>query len=30
MGFEDNPYPIHLFEVGGVFFLTRIIQKKDS
>jgi hypothetical protein len=22
MGFEDNPYPIHIFEVGGAFFYT--------
>ena len=30
MGFEDNLYPIHLFEVGGVFFLTRIMQKQET
>lgn len=23
-------FPIHLFEVGGVFFCTRIIQKQES
>jgi hypothetical protein len=28
MGFEDNPYPIHLVEVGGVFFYSLIIQKQ--
>jgi|688.fasta_scaffold04246_5 hypothetical protein len=30
MGFEDNPFPIHIFEVGGVFFFTLINQKQAT
>ena len=28
MGFEDNPFPIHLIEVGGVFFFFHYAKQE--